>query len=302
MSTVYLALAAAIAASGLLRPTARRLAPQAAAIVLASGALIAGVIWVLGLGLIAAATLGRSGVVARAGHWSAAVIAAREPVPLAAGVGSLVALSAGTAMFLVAGGRLASELKRLRRLRALVADRRCGDVAVIDGASPEALALPGWWQGSILLTSAMLRALDPAEQRVLLAHERSHLRNAHWVFRLATRASAAALPTLRPVVRDCDLALERWADESAAEAVGDRHLTAAAVARAALATRETQHALTPGFTDGAVAQRVEALLDSPRPSRWGSTALPGGLLLVALTAVLVASRRFEDLFELARHL
>ncbi|HSP37078.1 MAG TPA: M48 family metalloprotease [Frankiaceae bacterium] len=300
--SVYLALAAALVASYVLRPTARRLAPRAAAGVLAVGGLAAGLVWTAALSLLFAATVGRVGVVARLGHWSAALITAREPVPLAAGLVGTAVLGGGGLMVGVAFGRLVGELRGIRRLRDQAADRRDGDVAVIESASPVALALPGW-RGSVVLTSSMLQALEPAEQRVLLAHERCHLYNAHWLYRLTTRLGAAVLPTLRPTVRQCDLALERWADETAADAVGDRRLTATAIAKAALATSTSpEPALTPAFISGPVVQRVEAMLEPPRASRWASLAWPTGLLGVALTAVVLAGGNLEDLFELAKHL
>jgi len=145
--------------------------------------------------------------------------------------------------------------------------------------------------------------LEPAERSVLLAHERSHLRNRHWVFRLIVRLAAALLPTFRPAVRQCDQTLERWADEDAAAAVGDRRLAATAVAKAALAGADAQRApLIAGFTDGAVAARVQALLVEQAHNRWAALALPAAVLGTATVAVISAAARLEDLFELARHL
>jgi Zn-dependent protease with chaperone function len=149
----------------------------------------------------------------------------------------------------------------------------------------------------------MVQALEPAERRVLLAHERCHLRNRHWLFRLAIRLAAALLPTLRPAIGQCDQALERWADEDAADAVGDRQLAAAAVAKAALAGAAAGRAkLAAGFSHGLVAARVEALLEEPIPHRSAPLALPTATLLIATVAVLSAASTLEDLFELARHL
>jgi hypothetical protein len=148
----------------------------------------------------------------------------------------------------------------------------------------------------------MLRALDASEQKVLLAHERSHLRGRHWLYRLSVRLAATLLPTLRPAVRQCDQALERWADEDAAEAVGSRRLAAAAVARAALAGTPRTSALTAGIADGAVAARVEALLEDRTDNRWAALVPPGAVLVTAAVAIVSACRNLEDLFELARHL
>ena len=117
-----------------------------------------------------------------------------------------------------------------------------------------------------------------------------------WVFRLASRLGAALLPAVRPLVSQCDQALERWADESAAELVGDRRLAAAAIAKAALASAEHGRTrLALAFSAGAVPERVEALLVQPRPSRWRFVLLPAGLALIAVAAVLEAASDLENL-------
>lgn len=299
---VYLALVTALASSVLLPPATRRLAPRPAAFTLVFGGLLAAGVWAGAVALLAASVIGRIGFVGYLGHWSTAVFAANEPVPPFVGligVGMLIAASGAT---LVALRKLIDEAARLYRLHRETAPARCGDIAVIDAPTPEAVALPGW-RGSIVLTSAMLRALTPAEQRVLLAHERSHVRNRHWLFRLAVRLAAALLPTLRPTVRQCDQALERWADESAADAVRDRRLAATAVAKAALAGAALRRSpLAAGIADGAVAARVEALLAERSVSRWAVLALPTAVLTAATVTVLSAGADLEDLFELARHL
>jgi len=298
---IYCTLAAALALSGLLMPAGRRLAPRPAAYCLALGSLVAGVVWVGALGLLAVATVGRLSVAAAAGHWSRAVLEARDPVPVSAGVASLVVLAVVSVAVAASCRRLVHGAVQLVRLHVLAWSRCSGDVAIIDAATPEALALPGW-HGRVLVSSGMLRALEPPEHQVLLAHERSHLRNGHWAFRLATRLGAALLPTLGPVVRRCDHALERWADEDAAVAVGDRTLTATAVAKAALATTEHHRAvLVPAFSDGWVAGRVSALLVPPVQNRWGVAAIATGLATCALVSGIEASRDLEGLFEAARH-
>ena len=298
---IYVALVLALVLPALLRPAARRLRPKPASIVVTVGALVCGLVWVGALGLLAMATVGRIGLVGAVGHWSVGVINRRDPVPVVTGVVSLAVLLFVATALAASCRRLGRGLLQLGRLHLRTADRRCGDVAVIDDAAPEAVALPGW-RGSVVVTSGMLRALEPAERRVLLAHERSHLRNAHWAFRLVTRLGAALLPTARPLVGQCDQALERWADEEAADAVGDRRLAATALARAALATTDHHRStLVPGFSDGAVAERVETLLAPRRPSRWAAAGLPIGLAVVALAALIKASRELEALFEAAKH-
>ncbi len=59
---------------------------------------------------------------------------------------------------------------------------------------------------------------------MLLAHERAHARNSHYLFTSAARLAAAANPLLRPVAAEVGYAIERWADERAAAETGDRAL------------------------------------------------------------------------------
>jgi Zn-dependent protease with chaperone function len=191
----------------------------------------------------------------------------------------------------------------LRQLHQAAQVGRLGDLTVLESSCPEALALPGL-RGSVVVTSAMLSVLDAEQQQVLLAHERCHARHHHWLFRLAVRAAAAAFPPARLLVADCDQALERWADEAAASSVGDRHLAARAVATAALAIHDHRSGVAsagPGFSGGAVAERVHALLaPSPRRRRWPLLPLAGaGLLTLAVT--LEASTDLKGAFEVAKH-
>jgi beta-lactamase regulating signal transducer with metallopeptidase domain len=297
--TVYLALAAALVLSRVADPVARRLAPVAAAWVLSAVALVAGMIWVVGLGFLALATLGRWGIVDRLGDWSPAVLRAHAPVPVAAGIVSVALLLVAAGSLGGAGLRLARGVREIRALRAAVSHDRCGDLTIVHASEPEAVAVPGW-RGSIVVTSGMLQVLEPAERAVLLAHERSHLRSAHWAFRLATRLGTALLPTCRPTIASCDRALERWADEAAASEVGDRHLAARSVAKAALAATDYRRSsLSLAFAEGAVGERVKALLVPRRTSNWTPALLLASLAILAAAALLNAGRELDALFELA---
>jgi Zn-dependent protease with chaperone function len=268
--------------------------------VLAASALTAGLLWVVGLGCLAVATLGRFAIVARLGHWSSAVLRAHVPVPLAAGLVSVALLLFVGVSLGGAALRLVRGLHQLRRLHATSSPGRHGDLTIVHAPEPEAVALPGW-PGSIMVTSGMLQMLDPAERAVLLAHERAHLRGAHWVFRLATRLGAALLPTVKPAVASCDRALERWADEAAAAEVGDRHLTARCVAKAALASTDYQRsALSLGIALGAVTERVQALLAPPRPSSWIPTLWLAAIATIGAAALLDAGRALDSLLDLAQ--
>src|SRR4051794_8634921 len=139
-----MALAAALAASMLLRPAARRLAPRPAALALALGGLLAAGVWIGSVGLLAASVVGRLGAAGYVGHWSSSAFAAREPVPPIVGVVGVGLLAAAVLAVSAASRRLASELARIHRLYKDATPARCGDVAVVEASVPEAVALPGW--------------------------------------------------------------------------------------------------------------------------------------------------------------
>ncbi|MGW3264719.1 M48 family metalloprotease [Streptomyces sp. NPDC001056] len=160
-----------------------------------------------------------------------------------------------------------------------------GDLCVVDSPRPDAYALPGR-PHRIVVTTAMLRSLDGPEREVLFAHERAHNEGGHHYFLAAAELAAHCHPALRPVRTTIRLAAERAADEAAAAHVGDRRLTARAIARAALAghASATQR---PDFaaaaTTGPVPQRVRALLDAPARPRTGRRLVAASL--IACTAL-----------------
>ncbi|MFD4606109.1 M48 family metalloprotease [Streptomyces sp. NPDC058464] len=157
-----------------------------------------------------------------------------------------------------------------------------GDLCVVDSPCADAYALPGR-PHRIVVTTGMLRSLDGNEREALFAHERAHNAGGHHYYLAAAELVAHCHPALRGVRDVIRLAVERAADEAAARAVGDRRLTARAIARAALAGQGggvERPAFVPGAVSGPVPQRVQALLAAPRVRRragvWGAV-----LLLVA---------------------
>ncbi|MEU5538597.1 M48 family metalloprotease [Streptomyces sp. NPDC020362] len=180
----------------------------------------------------------------------------------------------------------------LRQTRAFRAARTeaghgpaAGDLCVVDSPRPDAYALPGR-PHRIVVTTAMLRSLDGREREALFAHERAHNEGGHHYFLAAAEVAAHCHPALRPVRETIRLAAERAADEAAAVSVGDRRLTARAIARAALAGRAVR-AERPDFaaaaTTGPVPQRVQALLAAPRSAH--RTGRRVAALLLACTVV-----------------
>ncbi|MFA3842881.1 M56 family metallopeptidase [Streptomyces aureus] len=163
-----------------------------------------------------------------------------------------------------------------------------GDLCVVESPHPDAYALPGR-PHRIVVTTAMLRSLGATEREALFAHERAHNGAGHHYFLAVAELAAHCHPALHAVRADIRFAAERAADETAARAVGDRRLTARAIARAALAGRATPSSrpdFAPAATTGPVPRRVTALLTPgrPRAARWIALGLALGVALSAGSA------------------
>jgi hypothetical protein len=266
----------------------RRVAPALAARVLTAAAVVTAAATCWSLFLLAATLVGDAPpVVAEArqdGHRLA------EPVPEVIGIAAGVAL----AVLLVSVQGAVSADRRTRRALRRLCEGHPADTELIVAASPEpqAFAIPGT-PGRILVTAGMLSALEPAERRVLLAHERAHLAHRHALLVTATTLAAAANPLLRPVRGTVAFLVERWADERAADAVGDRATTARALARAALSAERPRPACALGFTDRAVTRRIAALQTTPPPRLW---PLAAAVLALGALPALGAADATGDLF------
>ncbi|WP_338775870.1 M56 family metallopeptidase [Streptomyces sp. DG1A-41] len=118
--------------------------------------------------------------------------------------------------------------------------------------------------GRVVVTTALLDRLRPAERRALFAHERAHLAARHDRFLLAVQLAARANPFLRPLRTAVAYTAERWADEEAARAIGSRRTVARAIGTAALVSRGTPAPTLAGLAaPGPVPRRVAALLGPP---------------------------------------
>ncbi|WP_086808375.1 M56 family metallopeptidase, partial [Streptomyces murinus] len=267
----------------------RYVAPAAAARVLAAAAVLTAGATAWTLVLLGATLLGDVPAVVRgAGQGGAAA----DPVPVVIGLAACLAL-------VVVGVRLhravRAELRTRRALRRLCAGHPADtELIVAASAVPRACAVPGR-PGRILVTSAMLGALGPAERRALLAHERAHLAHRHDVLVTAATLAAAADPLLCPVRSAVVYLVERWADERAAAVVGDRRTTAHALARAALTAQRGGAVCALHFADRAVTRRIAALQAAPQPSL-GSAAL--AVLALSTLPPLLAADATGDLFRL----
>ncbi|MFI8230669.1 M48 family metalloprotease [Streptomyces sp. NPDC085900] len=213
-----------------------------------------------------------------------------EPVPDVVAVLALLLLTVAVGRIV---GAVRAQRATRRTLRRLCEGHPPGtELVVAASPRPQAFAVPGD-PGRILVTSAMLAALRPAERRVLLAHERAHLTHRHAFYVHAATLAAAANPLLLPVRGAVAYLVERWADEQAAGAVGDRRTTARALARAALISHGADCALH--FADRAVTRRIAALQTTP-PRRLRPVA--AAILTVGALAALGAADATGDLLSL----
>lgn len=283
-------------------PLARRLPPATGVRLLTLAALLTALSSGAVLAVAAFLVLARLPAVAVVGHWSPATLAALDPVPVvagvAAGVAVLVLLASAVRRVASAGRDLALAARTCRRLGP-----GAGGLVVVDDPAPDAYALPGLG-GRVVVSTAMLRALPPAERRALLAHEAAHLRHHHHLHVQLAELAAAANPLLRPLAAAVHAGVERWADEAAAAELQDRALVARALARAGLARARAARVPAPhpamGAVDSAVAERTRALL-APRPAgRRGLAAAVVALMLVPVVSATVTAGDTEHRVDVAQ--
>jgi hypothetical protein len=177
--------------------------------------------------------------------------------------------------------RMVRTLRLHRRLRT-----DAHGVAIAEEREVYGFSAPGAG-GLVVLSRGLVDLLDDDERAVVIAHERAHHQHRHDRLLLLARLSASAMPLLRPLERHLHFALERWADETAARACGDRTLVGTTLGRVALHARPT-----PGlaFNGLGVPERVAALLGPAPvpPSRRRAWMLLAALCVtVALAAVQV---------------
>ncbi|HEX3490744.1 MAG TPA: M48 family metalloprotease [Streptosporangiaceae bacterium] len=300
-------LAPALAAAAA-RPLAAWLEPRRATWLLAGAAVVLACASTMALALLVAWAAAAAPPLALVGQYSAAVARRGDPQPV---------LTGAAAALLLAGVAIATALTARRRALALAESYRRAArlrpgrhrVVVVPSPAIEAYALPGW-PGRIVLSSAILDALDDRGQAALLAHEQAHLAGQHHLFTTAARLAAAANPLLLPLSRAVDYTTERWADERAAASTGDRHLVAATIGRVALlATAPAPAALGIAGRPvrrvslawaGPVPRRVAALLAPPPRPRPVLLVAAAVLVLLAGASALEAARDLHTLLQLAR--
>jgi hypothetical protein len=299
-SVVYIPLLCALALGVGARAIARFVPPRVGSATLVAAALSAALAADAALIVLVGARLIDSAPLAAILGWRAE---ARGPHP----VPVLVSIAAAACLVVaIAAGQ--GEWRRSRaaerRLRALLGRVGTGELVVVRSPAAMAFALPArrGRPGRILVSDAMLRTLDSAERRVLLAHERAHLRHRHDRYRRLVGLAASLNPLLRPTVDALAFLLERWADEDAARSVGSRHLTARALARAAVADCPPRSGLwQPSFAANKVSYRVHALL-APAPARSAPLVmlLLAALGIIGVATAVAATHDLAHLFDVLR--
>jgi len=307
---VYLPLVLPLVAAVAARPLGVRLPPAVATWLLAGSAVALAAASSTVLGLLALTALLRVPMAAAVGHWSLRVVRANDPTSLP------IALVAGALLAVTGVFACRALWHRVGALAAAYQEARClpggGQVVVTADDAADAYTLPGW-PCRIVITAGMMRALSHPEREVLLAHERAHATGLHYLFTTAARLAAAVNPLLRPVATTVGYTVERWADERAAAATGDRSLAARAIARAALAVAAAPPTRTgPAIALGAVTSGPAMRRAGPVPRRVAALLLPApkhqlvllvaAVVLVAVSGVaaLEAARDLHNLLEIAR--
>jgi Peptidase family M48 len=307
---LYLPLIIPLLAAAAARPLAERLPPRTATWLLTGAALALAIASGAVLGLLAMAAAFRIPLVSAIGGMSLGAVSRGDPASLPLGVVAAAALAAAALAALRAAWRRAGAMAAAhRQARGLPGSEQ---VVVVPDEAADAYTVPGW-PGRIVITSGMMAALSDEERRVLLAHEQAHAAGCHYLFTAAARLAAAANPLLRPMAVAVGYSVERWADERAASATGDRPLAARTIAKAALAaaaappSRPAPSATLAAVPEhvsarraGPVPRRVEALLRPPPRQRLVLAAFTVALVAVSGVAALDAALGLHMLVEMAQ--
>lgn len=231
------------------------------------------------------------------------------PVPAQAGALQIVSLAGAVVLgvhlvlsLATTAANTARERHRHRALIELLSSPLHGSpgTRMLDFPAPVAYCLPGV-RSITVLTEGLVRVLDAAQLRAVLAHERAHLRQYHHLVLLAFKAWNIALPWF-PIANRAEkavaLLVEMLADDDARREVDDASL-ATAIAIVGSPWRDGDPASAPLPSDEIVPEadpetlgaRVSRLISPPDSLSRAARALvlTTGVVLVAVpVAVLVA--------------
>jgi beta-lactamase regulating signal transducer with metallopeptidase domain len=287
----------------------RRMRPRQAVVLVTAASLTVSVAGGVALTAIAVGAVAGLSSVAADGHWSAAVIRAELPIPVWLGVVSALTVSA---LLLRAVVRTVTITRAMIRAEHLCRELRtgAGPIVIVDDDSADAYTVAGL-RGCVVIGRRLLRQLSNEERRVLTRHELSHLNNRHHLFVHVADIAVAANPLLGPVSAAVRLGVERWADEDAAAALGDRRRAGRALARVALlrsslttaapagswpSGRRWSDRLVPALrvAGSQVVSRVQALL---QPAPQGGTGRLVGVVVLALAVLATGFASLDHIHE-----
>lgn len=209
-------------------------------------------------------------------RWCTVATPGHHPVGTGLGLVAVIVLFIGSCRAFVATWQF---------WRSDVAWRGTDAVEIVASAEPIAFAVPGR-TGTVVISTGLLKVLSRSQRDALLAHEHAHVRLHHHRYVRLTRLASRVVPLLYPLEQWVSLTTERWADEEAAAAVGDRRVVAEAL-MAAATLQVTGHGLL--FAAGShLDARLDALLHPPR-ARPTLARLAFGATWVALGVSMLAS-------------
>jgi Zn-dependent protease with chaperone function len=296
---VYLPFISCVIAVGSARLVARRTEPHLSSRILTVTGLALAFTTAGALSLLAFTVVARIPIVASQGHWAASAVASRVEVPAWLGVFAIACIA-------VIAVRTVRTFDRYRRVLGHAVRLQLesgGEIVTVKDPASFAYASRIWpfRPGVIIVSEGLQQTLDANERAAVLAHEQSHLTHQHSLYELAALLAGALNPLLRPLQREINFSLERWADEDAA-AVQGRAVAASALAASALHSVGAAPRPALAHATTCVPARVEALLDDPRPHNGLLTAIASANAIVAAVAVLLAARSTENIFEVLRAL
>jgi Zn-dependent protease with chaperone function len=193
---------------------------------------------------------------------------------------------------LIAGTRAWRAARGQRELLTLAGRTQPGlpGVTVLDHPVPLAYCLPGRVgrrPGPVVITTATLEQLEPAQLQAVLAHERAHQARRHHALLLVAQALGIGFPWL-PAARAAHTAVARLVELAADDAAVDRHAPAdVAIALAKLAVTPAP-TLGLGASGPTTIERVRRLTTPPSSGPGGALWFAGLLVVVPLVAELVA--------------
>ena len=296
---VYLPFLSCAIAVGSARLVAQRSEPHVSARVLTATGLALAMATAGALSLLAFTIVARIPLVASHGRWAASAVASRVQVPTWLGVSAIVCIALIAVRAVRIFGRYRHGLGCAVRLQL----ERGGEVVTVTDPASFAFAsrvLP-FRPGVIIVSDGLQEALDADERAAVLAHEQSHLTHQHGLYELAALLAGALNPLLRPLQRQIDFCLERWADEDAATAHG-REVAASALAASALHSVGSVPRPALAHATTSVPARVEALLDRPCPRSRLLMTIASANAVLATVGVLLAAHSTEHIFEVLRTL